>query len=138
VWDKCELKWPRLEMEGQPVEAFARSSSVHACLFSFCAAFSKLAITPSSEVEMACHLLGWNLNFTKLPVMYHLGPVSSRDGTDLDVKLMLLRRILESRVRNPSQLGQQSWCPPCNLLCSSRNPTEKPLVLTRVGVKYKT
>jgi hypothetical protein len=51
---------------------------------------SKMVITRSSKVEMICHLLGWNLDFKKLPLMHHLAPVSSRDGTNLDMKLTFL------------------------------------------------
>jgi hypothetical protein len=105
-----------------------QSSSVQARLFSFCATFSKMVITPSSEVEMMRRLLGWNLDFKELPVMYHLAHVSFRDGTYLGVKLMLLSRNLESCVRKPSHLGQWSWCLSCNPSCLPGNLVEKPLV----------
>jgi hypothetical protein len=127
VWDRCKLQQPHWEVEGQLVEAFMKWSSVLTHLFTLCAVFSKMAINPSSEVEKMCHLWGWNLDFKMLPGMYGLTHVSSRNGTDLDVKLMLLQRNPESCVRNPSQLGQQSWCP-CNLVRPPCNPAEKPLV----------
>jgi hypothetical protein len=63
-----------------------------------------------------------------LPDLYDLTPVSFRDGTDLDVKLILLWHNTEPCVRNPSQLGQQSWGFLRNLLRPSRNPAERPLV----------
>jgi hypothetical protein len=99
--------------DGRP-EAFTKCSSVLARLFSFCTTFTKIAITPSSEVEMMHRSLGWNHDFKTLLVMYHLTHVSSRDGTDLDGKLMLLSLNCKSYVCNLSQLGQQSWCPSCN------------------------
>jgi hypothetical protein len=45
-------------------------SSVHACLLKFFAAFSKMVITPSSEVEMMHRLLGWNLDLKQFLTMY--------------------------------------------------------------------
>jgi hypothetical protein len=125
VWDKCELQ-PHWEVEGQLVEAFMKKSSVLVDPFIFCVVFSKMAITPSSEVEMVC--VGWNIDFKMLPDLYDLTPVSFRDGTDLDVKLILLWHNPEPCVCNPSQLGQQSWGFLCNLLRPSRNPAERPLV----------
>jgi hypothetical protein len=77
VWNEYELKGPRSEVEGQLVEAFVQSSSVHERLLSFCAAFSNLPITPSLEVEIMRCLLGWNLDFKELPVMYNVALVSS-------------------------------------------------------------
>jgi hypothetical protein len=102
LWDKCELQQQHWEVEGQLVEAFTKWSSVNACPSSFCAVFSKMAITPRSEVEKMCCLLGSNLDFKTLLVMYHLAHVYSQDGTDLGVKLMLLSRNIESFLRNPS------------------------------------
>ena len=105
MWNKYELKWPRWgggRPTGGSIHGVLR---FHARLLNFCAAFSNLAITPSSEVEKMRRLLGWNLDFKMLLVVYHLTLVSSRVGTDLDVKLMLLLRNLESCVCNLSQLA---------------------------------
>jgi hypothetical protein len=90
------------------VEAFKQSSSVHACLLTFWAAFTKMVITPTSEVEMMCLLLGWNLESKELPTTYGQNPISSQDGIDLDGKSVLLSRNAQFCVCNHSQLGQQS------------------------------
>jgi hypothetical protein len=42
---------------------------------------------------MMCHLLGWNLDFKTLLVMYHLTPVSSRDGTDLNGNMDFMQTV---------------------------------------------
>jgi hypothetical protein len=72
------------------MDAFKQSSSVHTCPLSFCAVFSKMVITPSSDVQMMCHLLGWNLGFKTLPA-------SSRGPLEL------------SRVKSYGRLFRRVW-----------------------------
>ncbi|CAO2190019.1 unnamed protein product, partial [Urochloa humidicola] len=78
-------------MEGQVVESFMKSSSVRARLLGFCAAFSNLIITPKWEVQMTCRLLRWKEDLKPVPTMYIMPHVFSQDGTNIDVKLMLLQ-----------------------------------------------
>jgi hypothetical protein len=96
--------------------------------FSFCTAFAKLVITPSSEVQMMHRLLGWNLDFEALLSMYDLAPVYSRVGADLVVKMRHVSCNRESCVCKPSVFGQRSWSPLCNVQHPSRNQIVKPLL----------
>jgi hypothetical protein len=78
-------------VEGQLVELFMKSSSVHARLLGFCAAFNQMTVTPYWEVEMTCRLLRWNLDLMVFPTMYIMNPVYSQDGADLDENLKHLQ-----------------------------------------------
>ena len=55
-------------MEGQ---AFTRSSSIPARLLGFCAVFSKMTISPYSEVETISRLLGVKLDFKLSRHVWH-------------------------------------------------------------------
>jgi hypothetical protein len=78
-------------VEGQLVELFMKSSSVHAHLLGSYAAFNQMTVTPYWEVKMTCRLLHWNLELMMFPTMYSMSPVSSRDGADLDENLKHLQ-----------------------------------------------